>query len=138
MSVQPVNLGEIGEGPIPITTLIDASGQAIINDELHQAQERTRLLKQAVATLTGDRNPLPVSHTPSKSPKATEYGNLNRSPSGKNIGQGQKTVLNSTIPDTIKLDPNVMNPGFEADKGRKSPFQQTSKPSVGPIKEPVV
>ena len=37
MSVQPVNLGEIGEGPIPITTLIDASGQAIINDELHQA-----------------------------------------------------------------------------------------------------
>ena len=111
MSVQPVNLGEIGEGPIPITTLIDASGQAIINDELHQAQERTRLLKQAVANLTGDRNPLPVFHSSVKSPKASEYGNLNKSPSGKNLGQG------------IVLDPFVVNSSIlEMDKGRKSPF----------------
>lgn len=93
-SLQPVNLGEIGDGQIPYTALIDATGLPINNDGLEQAKERTRLLKQAVATLTGDRNPLPVTHSPLlKSPKATEYSGLNRSPSGKSLAnQVQKTA----------------------------------------------
>ena len=41
-SLKPVNFGEMGDGPIPITQTIDTAGRNIGDGALEQAQERTR------------------------------------------------------------------------------------------------
>ena len=41
-SLRPVNFGEMGDGPIPITQTIDNTGRNIGDGALEQAQERTR------------------------------------------------------------------------------------------------
>ena len=113
-SLQPINLGEVGYGPIPITNVLDETGYRIGEDDLKIARERTELLKQVVVTATGDRNPLPIGpKSPRRSPKAANYhspgkapysyfgeatgfgmGGLTQSPSAKKLlqmTQGQRT-----------------------------------------------
>ena len=71
-----MNLGEVGEGPIPITGRLDETGYPIGRDDLKVAKEKTRQLKQAVVTMTGERNPLPLkARSPAKSPSknSAEY-----------------------------------------------------------------
>ena len=87
--MQAVNLGEVGEGPIPITGRLDETGYPIGRDDLKVAKERTRQLKQAVASLTGERNPLPVKpRAPTKSPSKTsgEYALSKADYSGARLG----------------------------------------------------
>ena len=73
-------MGEVGEGPIPMTSVLDTAGFPTGELSLQQAQMRTEMLKKAVVDITGDKNPLPVLNSAKKSPKDSPTKNGALSP----------------------------------------------------------
>lgn len=137
--VKSVNLIDLGDGHIPLTTQLDDAGNPIFNQDLANAQDRARQLEKAVFEMTGHS---PLSRSPKNNSKSPRGSNLSPRGSVANVfkatmpivnnserklldmGFAQKTV--DTLPNKqAKFGTKTKRPDFdstEGDKGRRSPF----------------